>query len=745
MGVPESSRQAPNSTGSGWQDAAIAGELMQMRTGNPAANESFRTRSTEALDLMIQAVTGLESQLASTRLQMASILEAVHHGVMLVDKSDMVTVCNSSAARLFGLPGELSGKQFPVHSILPSLAGLLAASGGWEVSETITRPNGRLIEIIAQKFSFGGTIVHTSDVTERRSRERRLQLAEAEYRSLFENSVYGIYRDSLDGKPVRANPALAAFNGYINEEEHIAAVYASPSDWYVNPRHADEFFRILRANGRVKDLVSEVYRHKTREKCWITENAWYVYDTVGNPMYIEGTIQDATERIQATAEIERLANCDPMTGAANRFSFLRTLREWTADPENPCVLFCVDLDRFKEVNDTLGHAAGDFVLKTAIERLQRIAGEEGVVARLGGDEFALLMELEEGTGAVELTAATIVARLAEPMVSEMFNLEVGSSIGVAIFPMHASGSDELLNSADLALYHVKATGRNGFHIFDFHLKESINMRKSIERDLRQALRNRELELYYQPIVEAEGQSIVRFEALMRWNHPGRGQVSPAVFIPIAEEAGLMPELGAWAIATACEQARGFPANLTVSVNVSAIQLRSPNLISHVEQALDASGLEPSRLELEVTETAILASQTTAEQVLNRLRHMGVKIALDDFGTGYSSLSYLQRFAFNTVKIDRSFVAGMKGQPANLAIIRAVLSIGRDLGIEVVAEGVETEDQFHALRAQGCSLIQGYFFGKPQAYTEIVSHLAALQLPVNNRSAGRIESELRKTA
>jgi diguanylate cyclase (GGDEF)-like protein/PAS domain S-box-containing protein len=593
-------------------------------------------------------------------------------------------------------------------------------------------PEERFIELDLQKLEDGSAALLIEDITAHRLREIALLQAETEYRSLFEHSVYGIYRDTLDGKPVRANPALAALNGYASEEEYITAVAGSTINWYVDADRAEEFQKMLETEGRVKDLVSEVYRHKTRERLWITENAWYVRDKDGQPVFIEGTIQDATERMQAISEIERLANCDPLTGAANRFQFLKMLRRQIATARTRLVLFCIDLDHFKEVNDTLGHAAGDFVLQTVTQRLTEIVYGKASVARLGGDEFAIVVKTEEGTRDTIATAARIVHTLNQPIEHDGHSLVVGASVGAAISPDHGTTAEELLSNADLALYQVKASGRNGHYVFDYSLKEAVSLRKEIGRELRSALENNELELYYQPIVSAQDGRIVSVEALLRWNHPRRGLLLPGNFVPVAEEAGLMSELGAWVIARACEDAKHFPDQISVSANISATQLRSPKIISQIAQTLEKTGFAPQRLELEVTETAILANQTNAQHVLAEIRLRGVRIALDDFGIGYSSLSYLQRFAFNTVKIDRSFVAGMIDQPANLAIVRAILAIGRDLGISVVAEGVETEHQLAALRTEGCPLVQGYLIGVPRSFSDTMTDLALRQLPYQPR-------------
>ncbi len=566
--------------------------------------------------------------------------------------------------------------------------------------------------------------------------------AEAEYRSLFENAVCGIYRDKLDGTPVRCNPALAALNGYETEGEYISAVIGEHGGWYVDPTRSDEFRRRMSEEGRVKDLVSEVFRHKTRERFWITENAWFVRDIEGNPIFIEGTIQDATERITTMAIIERQANIDALTGVASRFMFMNELQRETERGGDGCTLFSIDLDSFKEVNDQLGHAAGDNVLKSTALRLQAIVEDEGLVARLGGDEFALLLPGSFSRENVGALAGKIIEVMREPVLINGQNLIVGASVGVAAFPADANDAQELLASADLALYHVKMTGRFGYCVCDEDLRKASQRRKEIEQELQKAIRNDELELYYQPIVQGGTGEVEAYEALMRWNHPSRGFLTPAEFIPIAEEAGLMTDLGNWAIRRACKQAVLLPAHISVAVNVSPNQFRSASIVDNLRETLEETGLDPARLILEVTETVILSSELVAEKVLSKLQQEGVQLALDDFGTGYSSLIYLQRYHFNKVKIDQTFVAGMFEHAANSAIVRAVIGIGRDLGINVVAEGVETQIQADELARQGCKSMQGYLFGRPVPFSDVLADLAVRELGKIRESAAPAKEALR---
>jgi diguanylate cyclase (GGDEF)-like protein len=550
----------------------------------------------------------------------------------------------------------------------------------------------------------------------------------AEYQSLFENAVCGIYRDRLDGTPVHANRALYSFNGYDTEDEYLAAVTRHGGGWYVDPDRANYFQHLLQTHGVVRDLVSEVYRHRTRERAWITENAWYVRNERGVPIYIEGTIQDATERVQALAEVERQASTDALTGAANRSSFMKVLHDAVGDANAAVALLTIDLDKFKEVNDLLGHGAGDVVLRTVASRIQKkTQGLKATIARLGGDEFAVLLQDLSSEGDASILAGAIVEALRHPISVEGHDVVIGVSVGIALCPQHTNHGKDLLTFADLALYDVKNTGRNDFKVFNVSMKVQYQRRKLIETELNVALRDGALELYYQPIVNAQQRRIVGFESLMRWNHPRRGIIPPNEFMIVAEEAGLMPLLGNWAIGEACRQAALLPEDVKIAVNVSPSQLRSPSTLQAVREGLSQSSLSPRRLTIELTEAAILGCESVVSHTINELLSIGVELALDDFGTGYSSLSYLQRYAFSEVKIDRSFVAGVWRKPINLAIVRGIITIAKNMNMDIVAEGIEDERQAATLAAEGCSHFQGYMFGRPLQFAEAVATVSAQRL------------------
>jgi diguanylate cyclase (GGDEF)-like protein len=438
--------------------------------------------------------------------------------------------------------------------------------------------------------------------------------------------------------------------------------------------------------------------------------------------------------LEATSlAMARLASEDALTGLLNRRGFQDALSGVTRrqDPAwqnmNYAVLF-LDLDRFKIINDTLGHRVGDLLLQGVGERLRASLGPHDILARLGGDEFAVMALDHSGIAAITNLASRLSESIRRPFSLGGHRVQTSISIGIALAPSDGRTPDDLLAAADLALYATKETGPNGYQFYRSSMTEEMSERRQIENDLRDAMERNELELYYQPIVSLRDKKLRGFEALARWKHAQRGFVPPAVFIPIAEDTGLMARLGEWALNTACRQAAALPADIRISVNLSPAQFSTCDLVSTVERALKTSGLDPNRLELEITERLLLESSAPTLSVLDELAQLGVSIALDDFGSGYSSLSYLRKFPLDTVKIDRSFITDLDHQGEQIAIIRGVVSIVRALGMNLTAEGVETESQSEVLQALGCDSAQGYLFGKPMPFEEIVEmcHKACLR-------------------
>ncbi|TNC07824.1 EAL domain-containing protein [Methylobacterium terricola] len=430
------------------------------------------------------------------------------------------------------------------------------------------------------------------------------------------------------------------------------------------------------------------------------------------------THEDVTERRRAEARIAHMAGHDGLTGLPNRSRLQERLDAALAGrgADEAVSVLCLDLDGFKEVNDTYGHPVGDDLLRLVARRLQEAVGATALVARLGGDEFAVMRCAPSHPAGVAALAERIVRLLRQPFEVQGHEVGIGTSIGLALTEDAATTTAELLRRADVALYQAKAAGRNGWRFFDPAMDADLQRRRQLGADLRCALAAGQLDLHYQPIVAADGAEVRAYEALLRWRHPREGFVSPGEFIPIAEATGQIRRLGAWALGRACIDAASWPAGIKVAVNLSPAQFVGDSLVEEVAQALAASGLPAGRLELEITESVLLQDDEATLTVLHRLRALGVSTAMDDFGTGYSSLSYLRRFPFDKIKIDRSFVASLgKGageEGASDEIVRATVGLGKALGMIVLAEGVETEAQAALLRAVGCDELQGYLFGRP---------------------------------
>ncbi|WP_118183016.1 putative bifunctional diguanylate cyclase/phosphodiesterase [Paraburkholderia phosphatilytica] len=426
------------------------------------------------------------------------------------------------------------------------------------------------------------------------------------------------------------------------------------------------------------------------------------------------TATDITERRAAEERITHLAHHDLLTGLPNRIDFQHSVRRLLsrADTSASMALLYLDLDRFKAVNDSLGHHAGDELLKAVAQRLSLTLREGDVLSRLSGDEFTIVQRHCRDAGEAEALAQRCIRQLTRPFDILGSEASIGVSIGIVVHPSCGSAPDDVLQQADLALYKAKREGRNGYRLYEHGMGDPLRQRNELEADLRRALRRRELTLHYQPIVDAATGRLTACEALIRWHHPTRGPVPPLEFIPLAEERGLMPELGAWVLEQACLDAARWPEHVRVSVNVSPAQLLFEEFVHVLRRALQHSRLRADRLEVEITETALLESSDTPRAVLNAIRALGVGVAMDDFGTGYSSLSLLQGFPFSRIKIDRSFVGGLGEDRKSTAIVRSVIGLCESLGIPVIAEGVETATQREALATERCGELQGFLFSRP---------------------------------
>jgi diguanylate cyclase (GGDEF)-like protein/PAS domain S-box-containing protein len=474
----------------------------------------------------------------------------------------------------------------------------------------------------------------------------------------------------------------------------------------------------LSSHVAFQDLI---VRAKTKNEIWWSISGRPVHNELGHFFGFRGFASDLTKMRQSEVELDRLARQDALTGLANRQALRRALDDALVGAvrrKHRCSVFLLDLDRFKAVNDTLGHPAGDTLLRLVALRLTDDVGKDGQVGRLGGDEFQIVLPAMSSTDELSRLAQAIIDSVSRPYTINGTLVSIGTSVGIVTSDYDDRTSDDLMRDADLALYAAKAAGKGCFRFFAPEMHEAARERQLMESDLRVALEKGQLRVVYQPQVDASSELVTGFEALVRWDHPEHGPISPAVFIPLAEEIRLIDEIGEWVLRTACAEAANWPAHISVAVNLSPIQFKSHALPQTVRMVLGDTELSAKRLELEVTEGVFLSNDDHVHEMIASLKSIGLKLALDDFGTGYSSLSYLQRVPFDKIKVDRSFVSGASDPTSrNAALIRAMVGLASDLKMKTIAEGVETEEELALVRSLGCSLVQGYIFGKPMPAEE----------------------------
>ena len=574
----------------------------------------------------------------------------------------------------------------------------------------LTNANGLLV---------GGQLIHarwaTLDVTERQLAEQAL----TQFKAMVESVDDAVIGKTLEGTITSWNPAAARLYGYSAEE-----VIGKPIALLAPPDRVDELPRMLERLRRGERIehheTTRLRKDGTRVEVSISVSP--ILDPQGRPVGATAIAYDVTARKQAEQQLVRGALHDALTDLPNRAYFVERVSQALArvrrDPAYRVAVLFVDFDNFKAVNDSLGHAAGDRLLAEIADRLRTCVRPGDVVARLGGDEFTLLLEEITGLPDAEHAARRIEDSLATPFTLEGREVLATASIGVALSEPDYGQPQDLLRDADLAMYHAKEQGRARFQVFDVAMRDSAQARFGMEADLRNALERDELRLVFQPIVELETGRVHGFEALLRWHHPKRGVILPLDFVPLAEQTGLIVPIGSWVLQEACRQARRwqetFPAAaaLRISVNLSAKQLAHPRIVEDVRTALQAAGLAPPCLALEISERVLLDSVESSTTALSQLRGLNVELHMDDFGTGYSSLSSLPRFPLQGIKVDRSFVHRMGARRTDLEIVRSIVDLAGNLGLGVMAEGVETVTQRARLIAFGCRLGQGYLFAKP---------------------------------
>ena len=483
------------------------------------------------------------------------------------------------------------------------------------------------------------------------------------------------------------------------------------------------------------------------------QEVWW--EIAGKPQFDEaqrftgyrGSAKDITRSRESQRDAERLAQYDSLTGLSNRHRMTKRLSATLAAYRNSkrsCALLMLDLDRFKQVNDTLGHPAGDELLKQVAARLGRIVGDKGEIGRLGGDEFQIMLPDIDDRGALGELGQRLIQMISQPYSINGARAIIGTSVGIAIAPYDGLDTEELVKATDLALYAAKGGGRGQYRFYSSDLQDGAKHRRQVEEDLRDAITNSELSMHYQPLICAKTHTVQACEALMRWEHPERGSISPGVFIPVAEEIGIIKEMGDWALREVCRQAKEWPVDLRVAVNVSAIQFSHDDFAHVVKNALHYSGLSPDRLELEITESVFLGDADRSQRMFAELKDLGVRLALDDFGTGYSSLSYLRTAPFDKIKIDQSFVRGATEEGNNnAAILSAITGLAAALKMDTVAEGVEAEDELALVTERGATLIQGYIFSRAISHEELLERLEQGKLKYEPRGPAKYRADRKR--
>jgi diguanylate cyclase (GGDEF)-like protein/PAS domain S-box-containing protein len=663
------------------------------------------------------------------------------------DRDGIVTHLEGSGLEPLGLrPGDAVGRSaFELAAESPqALDFLRRALDGDAFQETVDLRNLVFEVDFAPRRDAHGEVLDVigvaTNVTDQRRAERAANQSEMRYRMLFEGNLAGVYRTTLDGRILDCNDSFARIFGYSSREE----VLALPAwDFYPTPEDRTASITRLKERGTLANY-EECLRRKDGNYVWVLENGNLIEGTDGNPSLIEGTVIDITERKRAEEQVKHLAFHDSLTGLPNRLLFRDRLRVAMVHAnryrEKLAVLF-LDIDRFKVINDSLGHPIGDELLRRIAERVGGCIRQEDTIARLGGDEFTVLLP---GI-AKEEDAATIANKILEavrlPFFIEHRELFITTSIGVTLFPEDGADPESLVRNADTAMYRAKEQGRDTARLYAPAMNTKALERLSLESRLRQALQNQELVVHYQALIDLATGRVRGAEALLRWQHPELGLVAPGEFIAIAEVSGLIVPIGQWVLRTACAQARawqlqGHP-RFSVAVNLSARQFQQADLVFQVTEALHEADLPAASLDLEITESNAMQNAELSIATLQDLKRLGVSLSMDDFGTGYSSLNYLKRFPIDRLKIDQSFVRDVNKDPDDAAIATAIIAMAHSLELTAVAEGVETEEQLEFLLAQRCDEMQGYLFSRPLPAAEFEELLASNRsLPVRARRVTR---------
>jgi diguanylate cyclase (GGDEF)-like protein/PAS domain S-box-containing protein len=671
-----------------------------------------------------------------SNLLLHTALANMAHGLCVFDRDQRLVTCNKRYREMYGVTDELaepgtglrtilearvSGKMPPEDAVRYVLTRLKKITEGRPSYVENEQNDGRIYAVNHQPMLDGGWVATHIDVTAQRGAERALDQTKRFLDSIIESIPVGvIVKDAETRRYVLVNRTFETMLGLSRSNllgHTVFDIHNAKDAKLID----DADTECLRDGDRVSydeiELDTPLRGMRTQ-----ATNRIVIRDNQGGSKYLLAVIEDVTERKKAEQRIAFMAHHDALTGLANRAALVQRIDEAAARQRRsaePFTVLLLDLDRFKQVNDTLGHLAGDALLTEVAGRLKSLLRETDVLARLGGDEFAIIQagETNQHEAARSLAERTI-EMIGRPFHVDGGDITIGTSIGIALAAEHESNSDTLLKMADLALYRAKSAGRNGYCFFDPEMSKVASARHEIENDLRRAIQQNELKLHYQPIIDAKTQKICSVEALVRWQHPTKGLILPDLFVPLAEETGLIAQIGEWVLLTACRQAATWPADVKVAVNLSLVQFGKTNLADVVMRALVDSGLRPERLELEITETALIESAAQCLPVLRQFKNFGITIVLDDFGTGYSSLSQLAMFPFDKIKIDKSFIQNLTKRADCAAIISATLTLAQNLSIETTAEGIETVEQSRLLRLAGVTSLQGYLFQRPVPASEL---------------------------
>ncbi|HEY5827758.1 MAG TPA: PAS-domain containing protein [Hyphomicrobiaceae bacterium] len=708
-----------------------------------------------------------ESEVAERNRLFDAAISNMSQGMCLYDAQQRIVFANDRYAEIYGLtpeqakPGTTLREVFAARAVRGAYGAIQTENfirdglGRFSrhTSEILRLADGRFISVVRRPMPDGGLLSTHEDISEREQlssritrqnellieREQELNVRNEQLDAALNNMLQGLAMYDSKFQLVMCNRRYAEMYGLSPEQ----VKRGTPLRVIIEHRIARGEFRGKSADELVEERVKRVAGQTTAQ--YVNELCDGRHISVSTrPMPDGGTVtthHDITEQHRSEARIAHMALHDALTGLPNRILLNERLEDALRRVKRGEIVatHLLDLDHFKTVNDSLGHPAGDKLLRTVADRLRALIRDTDTIARMGGDEFAIVQTAITQPADATALAHRAIEAISAPYVVEGHHVVIGTSIGIAVGPSDALTPDQLVRNADLALYRAKADGRGTYRFFEREMDAQMQIRRSLEDDLRKALPAGQFQLYYQPLLNLTSNRVSGFEALIRWEHPEKGLMSPRTFIPLAEEIGFIGALGEWAIRQACTLAATWPADIRVAVNLSPAQFRTPGLVHVVVGALAASGLSADRLELEITENTLLQDSEATLSTLYQLRALGVRIAMDDFGTGYSSLSYLQSFPFDKIKIDRSFVKDIADGVGSLNIVRAVVAMAAGLGMETTAEGVETKEQLETVRAEGCTELQGFLFSVPLPPEEIEPFLRRHGIvsdePANRSAAG----------